>query len=204
MHDDTADDVGVFDFDELGNHLLEQGSDISPARLHGCLCGLLAGGADEAPEVGLDAVAETLDGAFYGASAERIMELYTVSAAALADDEFTFHPLLPDDDEELDVRTAALAEWASGFLEGMAHLRAQLAAGDNPLSKDSDEVMTDIAAMAQATVGEEEDDDEENDLEEHYFELVEYLRFAVLNVFTDNHIAKSESDNSENSPPSLH
>ena len=34
-----------FDFEELANHLLEQGLEASPAELHGCLCGLLAAGA---------------------------------------------------------------------------------------------------------------------------------------------------------------
>lgn len=203
MYDDTAADVGVFDFDELGNHLLEQGCDVSPSRLHGCLCGLLAGGADEQAEVGLDAVAQTLDIVFYGELAERIMQLYTVTAAALADDEFTFHPLLPGDDDDIDVRTAALAEWSSGFLVGFAQLRPQKAGGADPLTQDSGEVLSDIAAMAQATVDDGEDDDD-NDLEENYWELVEYLRFAVLNVYTDSHIAKSESDSSDNPRPSLH
>ncbi len=31
-------------FDEVANALLEQGELVSPAELHGCLCGLLGGG----------------------------------------------------------------------------------------------------------------------------------------------------------------
>lgn len=32
-----------FDFDEIADHLLEQGPERSPSELHGALCGLLAG-----------------------------------------------------------------------------------------------------------------------------------------------------------------
>ena len=42
---------------ELANQLLEQGHDVSPADLHGCLCGLLAAGGSPQGEAGLQGLA---------------------------------------------------------------------------------------------------------------------------------------------------
>ncbi len=44
MFDQRPDEVEPVDFDEIADHLLEQGHQRSPSELHGCLCGLLAAG----------------------------------------------------------------------------------------------------------------------------------------------------------------
>jgi yecA family protein len=196
MHDDLSDEVGIFDFDEMANHLLEQGLETSPSQLHGCLSGLLTAGAEAAPEVGLDALAQALDMVAHGELASRLMQLYTVTAAALQDDEFTFHPLLPDDDAELAERTAAMADWCKGFLAGFAQLSVGAQSSASALSEDSGEVLRDIAAIAEAAV---DDDESEEDLEESYMELVEYLRFAVLNVYMEN-LSQSSGQGSGTEP----
>jgi yecA family protein len=196
MHDDLSDEVGIFDFDEMANHLLEQGLATSPSQLHGCLSGLLTAGAEAAPEVGLDALAQALDMVAHGELASRLMQLYTVTAAALQDDEFTFHPLLPDDDAELAERTAAMADWCKGFLAGFAQLSVGAQSSASALSEDSGEVLRDIAAIAEAAV---DDDESEEDLEESYMELVEYLRFAVLNVYMEN-LSQSSGQGSGTEP----
>jgi yecA family protein len=196
MHDDLSDEVGIFDFDEMANHLLEQGLATSPSQLHGCLSGLLTAGAEATPEVGLDALAQALDMVAHGELASRLMQLYTVTAAALQDDEFTFHPLLPDDEAELAERTAAMADWCKGFLAGFAQLSVGAQSSASALSEDSGEVLRDIAAIAEAAV---DDDESEEDLEESYMELVEYLRFAVLNVYMEN-LSQSSGQGSGTEP----
>jgi uncharacterized protein YgfB (UPF0149 family) len=186
MYDDMSDEVGIFDFDELANHLLEQGLETSPSALHGCLTGLLSAGAAPQAEAGLDALSQALDVNVHGELANRLMQLYTVTAAALIDDEFTFNPLLPDDETEVALRTEAMAQWCKGFMAGFAQVSAAAEKSPAALSKDTSEILTDIAAMAEADVGEEyEDEDGQEDLENSYMELVEYLRFAVLNVHLD-------------------
>jgi uncharacterized protein YgfB (UPF0149 family) len=183
MHDDLIDEVAVFDFDELAGHLLEQGALASPSQVHGCLCGLLSAGAPVQAEYGLDALAQALDLVLHGELASRIMQLYTVSEAALQDEEFTFFPLLPDDEEDIAQRTVALASWCDGFLSGFAYAAAGEKKTDGPFSELCSEALRDIAALAQAEAAEDEGNDEE---EEHYIELVEYLRVAVVNVFLDS------------------
>jgi uncharacterized protein YgfB (UPF0149 family) len=180
MFDEDINNGEVFDFDELANQLLEQGLETSPAELHGALCGLLAAGAPAEAEAGLSGVAHALEVDLFGELAAQTMDLYRTSVMAMEDDEFDFYPLLPDDDQEIEVRTEALSTWCRGFLAGFAQ------ATTGPAGGDSSEIISDLAAIADAEVGEDADEEE---LEASYAELVEYLRFAVLNVAMDNRVA---------------
>ena len=191
MFDHRDRGADVFDFDELANHLVEQGLDESPSELHGCLCGLLAAGAAPQPELGLAALGRALDLELHGELAGQAMQLYQVSAAALEDEAFDFHPLLPGDEVDLEARTAALAAWCRGFLAGFAQAK------QGEVGADASEVLTDIAAIAEADVDADAGDD---DLEASYIEIVEYLRFAVLNAYMD-HRADSAIDGSDASLP---
>jgi len=178
------DEVAVFDFDEVANHLLDQGLDLSPSTLHGCLCGLLAAGAPAQAEAGLALLTQALDINLHGELAGQMMQLYEVSAAALIDEEFDFYPLLPDDDVDIVTRTDALAAWAGGFLGGFAQVNK------TQVGQDSSEILRDFAAIAEASVDDQHDEDEEES-ESNFLEVSEYLRFAALNVFMDS---RTETD----------
>jgi yecA family protein len=189
MYDESPDNIGVFDFDEFASHLLDQGVQASPSLLHGCLSGLLAAGAEVQPEYGLDAMSRSLEVDVHGELARRIMQLYTVTLESLQDDEFLFHPLLPDDDDDIALRTESLASWCRGFLTGFAYrIAARNKVGD-ALSPETGEVLRDITAMAEAAV---DDKDRDEEAEESYMELVEYLRVAVANVFMDAYVNSQE------------
>lgn len=196
MFDALPDDNTVFDFDELADHLLEQGVDASPARLHGCLCGLLCAGSGPAAESGLDGVCQALDVRVHGELAEALLALYRVSLAALADEELRFNLLLPDDGIDIDSRTGALADWCKGFLAGFAHAARGVGAPGATLSDEATEILRDMGAIAEAGVGEDESEEES---ESSYAELVEYLRFAALNLFLE-----VNTDVEPGAPPALH
>jgi yecA family protein len=184
MYDLQLDKTEVFDFDEFANHLLEQGLQSSPSEIHGCLTGLLASGAPVEAEFALLALSDVLDLNVHGELASQAMQLYTVTSAALLNEEFDFHPLLPDDETDIAERASALASWCSGFLGGMAQ---GVATGPESAAKPSKEcrgILKDIEAFSQAGEDDEEADEEES--EESYFEIAEYLRFAVLNIHMDN------------------
>ena len=183
MYDDQFGKTEVFDFDEFADHLVEQGLQSSPSEIHGCLTGLLASGAPVEAELALVALVDVLDLNVHGELAAQTMELYTVTAAALQDEEFDFHPMLPDDETDIGDRTAALAGWCSGFLGGFAQGTASLPESDSRLSKESREILKDIEAFSGAGVDEEVSEEES---EESYFEISEYLRFAVLNIHMDS------------------
>lgn len=182
MYDELTGDAAVFDFDELADHLLGQGVQVSPAQLHGGVCGLLCAGTPAEPEYGLDALEQSLGLHFHGEFADRVMQLYSFTALALRDEAFSFQPLLPDDDAELALRTSALASWCEGFLAGFAYRVGASDSSAGTLSQDTGEILTDIAAMAQAVSA---DEDGEVEAEDSYVELVEYLRVAVVNICLD-------------------
>jgi yecA family protein len=201
MYDDMPEEVDVFDFNEFADHLLDQGVLASPSLLHGCLSGLLGAGASQEPEYALSALRESLNLDLCGELASRVMQLYSVTAAALQDDDYVFHPLLPDDDEEIALRTAALASWCEGFLAGFAYRVAAVDTSAALQSGEVGEVLRDIAAMAQAEAGDYEDEEEaENNLSE----LVEYLRVAVMNVFMDIGARVAEHAESSKATRPLH
>ena len=184
MLDNPPGESPVFDFDELADHLLEQGLQNSPAELHGCVSGLLAGGADTRAEAGLAALCQALDLELFGELAAQVMALYQVTDAALRDDEFDFHLLLPEDEVGIEERTAALAGWCRGFLAGYAHASSKPAVGE------TGEILQDLAAIAEAGVDPEADEEES---EGSLAEIVEYLRFAVLNLFMDRLAEQDEA-----------
>ncbi|CAA0116007.1 Uncharacterised protein [Halioglobus japonicus] len=201
MYDELSTEVGVFGFDEFSDYLLDQGAESSPSQLHGCLSGLLSAGASQEPEYGLDALTQALNLDVYGELASRLMQLYEVTAASLQDEEFSFHPLLPDDDEEIALRAEALAVWCEGFLAGFAYRLAGEDTSGRSLSDEVGEVLRDIAAMAQAEAGQDEADD---DAENNYCELVEYLRVAVVNIFMDSSADVPAGSFSSETAPRLH
>ena len=185
MFDEIDESIGVFDFDELANHLVELGLDGSPSQLHGCLCGLLAAGAPAEAEAGLALLQQALDLSLHGELAGQVLQLYLVSAAALEDEEFDFHPLLPDDEVEIDSRTGELAHWCRGFLAGFAQVNQR------QVGQDSSEILKDFAAIAEAAVDEEA---EEEESEHSYAEIVEYVRFAALNIYLDSRADPAKAD----------
>jgi uncharacterized protein YgfB (UPF0149 family) len=198
MFDPQLQDGPVFDYEALTGQFDDQGVAVSVARVHGCLCGLLAAGAATIQERALAALAEALDVEVHGELAEAIMQLYLVSASALADEAFDFHPLLPDDETDIGPRAEALGDWCAGFLAGFALVAAGGGTGTGA-ADDTREVLTDLAAMARASA----DDGPDEESEQSYFELVEYLRFAVMNVYADT-LARLEDEPAAPGDGTLH
>lgn len=198
MYEESELDTTLFDFDEISDHLLEQGALQSPSQIHGCLSGLLAAGAETEGEYGLDALAQSLDLAAHGELADELMRLYQVTGISIRDDEFTYDLLLPDDETELEIRVEALGAWCSGFLTGVAHISGR---AGQVWSADSKEILEDITAMSQIAIG---DGETEEESEDSYIEIIEYLRCAVLNLFFENEAQSSFSSLSREPDEPLH
>jgi uncharacterized protein YgfB (UPF0149 family) len=193
--------VSQFDFEELANQLLEQGSTASPADLHGCIVGLLAAGASHEAEAGLAGLHQSLDLDLHGELAEQVMALYLATGLALGDDDFDFYPLLLDDNMDLTSRTAALASWCRSFLSGYAQASAATDQQRSALPGDSSEVLRDLAAIAEADTGDIEEDEES---ERAYAELTEYIRFAALNAYADRVLGVDAENTTDPQKPQLH
>ncbi|MBM4203926.1 MAG: UPF0149 family protein [Gammaproteobacteria bacterium] len=167
--------------------------DLSPAELHGTVCGIQCAkarrrliGADEGYHAADEdsSVEEDSDGFFpleaYLAlvgteavqDADALLNFAHLTADELFADDFRFAPLLPDDEEPIEDRVAALSDWCSGFLAGLAAL------GEMEPGEAEEEIIEDLSAIASAEAG--SDDPEE--LERYYTEIVEYLKVTILTL----------------------
>jgi len=96
--------------------------------------------------------------------------------AQFDDEEMGFALWLPDDDEPLEERTAALARWCSGFLAGLGSA-GQLDA----LSSEAREAIGDLQEIARAELATpDEEGPANNEDESAYAEIVEYVRVVAL------------------------
>ncbi|SMF96424.1 hypothetical protein SAMN02949497_3821 [Methylomagnum ishizawai] len=144
----------------------------SAAEAHGLLSGLLCmdGGADSSRwlELTLGPDAEPLD----PVASSVWQQLFKETRRQLEDFDFSFTPLLPDDDDgTLEERADALGEWCRGFLLGLGY-------GSNVSDWPGEctEILRDFAEITQldpASSGDSETD------ETAYAELAEYVRVGV-------------------------
>ncbi len=182
-------DLQPIDFDDMANQMLAEGAEQSPAFVHGGICGVYAGAGPSRPEDCVAAASQALELGLHGELAETSVTLAAVTLGALQDEEFEFHLLLPDDETAMETRVQALGEWCQGFMAAYALMVADT--GNTGLGEETSEILRDVAAIAEAGFEEDEDADE---AENYYFELVEYLRFASLNLFMDRLLAAEAAE----------
>ena len=96
-----------FDSESIASLAADIGDGISGARLHGAMVGgLCGGGADEG--VWEPVLEAALGDAPIGALEAELRQMLSLTQAALADPEYAFEPMLPDEGEPLAFRVQAL------------------------------------------------------------------------------------------------
>ncbi len=105
--------------------------------------------------------------------------LYADTAGALAGTDLEFQLLLPEDEQSIDARTAALAQWCQGFLYGLGTTVIQDRDG---LPGDIGEIVHDLTEITRVEVDGEQDAESN---ESAYAELVEFVRVGVQLVFDE-------------------
>lgn len=167
------------------------------AENHGILCGLLCArgddvrddwvtlmlgdipgpaGASPGEAAGVQPLRAALEAPELQTVWTMLSELYRETVEELSDPGSLFSPLLPDDEESLEIRAEAVAGWCRGFVYGLG------AGGIEDYSVLPDEVRevtTDIIEISHAS----SEIDEGGEDEAAYLELVEYLRAGVTLVF---------------------
>lgn len=178
------------DHDAIAAAIVRLGLGVDAAELHGSLCGYLSGGgtgtrADWLDRLALDPGAGHPHGADIGAARpapDPLDALYLTSVQQLADPEFGFELLLPDDDAPLARRADALVGWCRGFLGGFG----LAAAATPPLSEDAAEALQDLGRIAASNLGYADSDVDADDSDEDALEEVaEFVRIAVLLLHGD-------------------
>ncbi len=110
-----------------------------------------------------------------------LIDAWESTLRQMDDEEFGFSLWLPDDDESLEERTIALAQWCSGFLAGLA-TGGQL----DSLSEESKEAIEDLQQIARAELSSPAGDTGESEEDETaYAEIVEYVRVVALMMRED-------------------
>lgn len=191
--------MSATDYSELERALRDLGFRLDAAEYHGALCGILCAQSDTADDLGLE-LDPPRDADAVPAARELLQQLRESSLHHLNDPDSGFTPMLPDDDETLDQRVDALAQWCQGFLFGLA---TKPALDLNASSEELREVVADLIQISRAGVEEDREADEDAD-ENAYMELVEYVRAGVQLVFLELNSAADASVAAVSAPSTLH
>ncbi len=165
------------DYESLEESLKRCGASWNAAQTHGLLVGRLAiGGVPAGP----DWMLQVLEGVDQGNALRlecqgHLDTLYQSTFWQLSERLSDFDPLLPDDRDDVAVRTAALAHWSEGFLHGLVSSKHAEALKKRLASEPLSGLIKDMLQITRAGL-DEECNKEEN--ESAYVELVEYLRVA--------------------------
>jgi uncharacterized protein YgfB (UPF0149 family) len=182
------------DYLKLAQQFISHDLQASPAEIHGLMSGLLAGGMPQSDLSWQAHIHELFNNgaalpvALNSQLAALLESIYT----ALKDPDFSFNPLLPEDDAPLDERAEAMAQWVQNFVVGFALVCQEL----SKAPEDIQELLSDFNTISQLSMEFESAEDESN--EQAYFEVLEYLRIGAMACF--NHFCLREAQDS----PTLH
>ena len=152
------------------------------AECHGVLCGLVcrrpgATASDFLHQLAQLQLLVNPGAALYAA----LTEAFESTARQLADEDMGIELWLPDDDELLEDRTIALAQWCGGFLAGLAS-----SGPFEVLSEEAGEAIEDLQQIARAELTAPEGEGRDNEEDEVAFtEIVEYVRVVTLMLYED-------------------
>ena len=170
--------MATFTYEQLNERLQALSIDLSPDYLHGTLTGLACAGlAANTPswQEELSGCAPDIDIDTHQAMFEALQAL---CERALGSGEFDFQLLLPQEEEFLSVRAQSLSQWCDGFVQ--AYL-----GGRKALDPDEREALDDLYAISQMEPDETYNNPEEaRSNESDFFELCEYVRMAVLSLYS--------------------
>lgn len=184
-------------FDDTENALRRASVLADAPEVHGTLTGLLCGGKSTERNDWIEQTLADVDPAnAHVAECRRLLEqMWSETADALRGDALSFEPLLPDDDEDLQMRVDALLEWLRGFMLGIGLAEVE---DFEKLPPDVGEVLKDIAEISRNEL--ELGDDAEED-EAAYVELAEYARVGAQLVHDElNPVRPTQHV----APPGLH
>lgn len=180
---------GPLDHDDLLALVESMRGAVGAAELHGLLTAELcaAGVAADLEDVLREGLRFLGEDVLVGAAdRNELLAVLVQTQQALDDPELSFMMLLPDDDEQMNARAAALAQWCQGFMYGFAVAEKKRGLG---LSQQDEvaEMLQDFAAISQVDSDLEDADDqgESDDTanEQDLMHLIEYVRVAALNIY---------------------
>ena len=164
------------DYTELQSALGDDAEFCLAEQWHGLLCGLLCSGRPVSTGLLQQLMMDSagLDHEIPDPCRPILEKLLRETGLQLAEGQFNFTLLLPEDDDGLVRRTQALGDWCEAFLFGLS---AGGLNSETELTPEIDEFIADIAEISRV----EFDDETAGEADEYrYNELVEYVRLGVL------------------------
>lgn len=171
------------DFDWLANIYNAHGAINHPSELHGLLLGALAGGQRFELEQWQAMILEHMGIEVLNLEKqpyleEDLAEFYQAVDQELERDSSSLKLLLPDDEYALTERLESLAQWVRGFLEGIALAASE---GLGKADEELQELVRDLVDISQLDTRVPEDEEGER----AFFEVCEYVRVGVLNLYAE-------------------
>jgi uncharacterized protein YgfB (UPF0149 family) len=162
---------------EIQRVLTDERSMTDAAEAHGTLVGALCTAATYRFEDWLQEILP--EGRAHSTSTGALRSLYFLTSETLVGQDLEFQPLLPEEEQPLNERTAALAQWCVGFLYGLGSGSIQ---DLQTLPGEVGEVVRDFDEITRVGVDGGETDEQN---ESAYAELVEFVRVGVQLVFEE-------------------
>ncbi|WP_028388763.1 UPF0149 family protein [Legionella fairfieldensis] len=163
---------------------------ISASELHGLMCGYLCAGATSEGETYLRALTPGKRDVSVRTAALAMFEVYSISQHQLANFDFEFQLLLPDEHESLVIRAQAFSEWCEGFTQGMALSGIGYEQLHDEESQEALQHLGEFAHLDYETLEIDEED------EKALMEVQEYTRMAVIRLHSDLISSQSNEENS--------
>jgi uncharacterized protein len=176
-------------YEQIQQVLAQAHSLADAAEAHGTLTGCLCSAVAYRFE---DWMLEILpEGAAGPTATELLRELFRTTAGALGEGQMQFAPLLPEDEQPIDARAAALAAWCQGFIYGLGTSSLTDA---TLLPGEIGEVVRDLTEITH--VGADSAESVETN-EEAYAELVEFVRVGAQLLFDELEPVRRELQRAE-------
>ncbi len=173
--------MNIPNYQDVKNALSTAHNLVTPAELHGILCGLICAGLNK---LDANSVPETLmlelpENADTGAINSTLNTLFNNTQEQIQHFELDFQLLLPDDDTPLDERAYEFGKWCEGFMAGFG-------LSDVPHSyRDQDEVDDILYKLNEAAKIQFHDLSFTEEDEHIFMEVTEFVRLAVFAIYQE-------------------
>jgi uncharacterized protein YgfB (UPF0149 family) len=176
------------DYDQIQLVLTQAHSLTDAAEAHGTLTGCLCSTVAYRFE---DWMLEILPDGATPAASQVLLDLFQITSVALGEAQMQFAPLLPEDEEPIESRAAALGAWCQGFLYGLGSSSLSDA---TQLPGDIGEVVRDLTEITHVAADSAESLESNEDA---YAELVEFVRVGVQLLFDELEPLRREASRPE-------
>ncbi len=167
---------------------------VTPAEMHGLLTGMVCGGLQPQSTEWMPMLYDyTNDSLSWPIESQGMAATYLENTIkALNTKQISFSLLLPEKNEDLLTRAKALTEWVNAFIAGIGLIGVT----SNQLTKESNEILKELAEIALLHIDDEEDF---NELDT----LFQYVLDHVVDCVLTLHLHLNEQ-NQETTPQDIH